>query len=110
MKTERLKVNEVAKRLNLSPKAIVNLLKELGFKERGYTSFVTLEEYEAIRRKIKEEEKLYASKIEKKEELKEEKKEEPIKPNETKTQRSITKIRKIEKKEEKPSEKVKIEV
>jgi len=110
MKNERLKVNEVAKRLNLSPKAVVNLLKELGFKERGYTSFVTAEEYEAIRRKIKEEEKLYTGKIEKKEEKKIEKKEPKVKLNDVKIQKSTPKIKKIEKKEPKISEKFKIEV
>lgn len=107
MKTDRLKVNEVAKRLNLSPKAVVNLLKELGFKERGYTSFVTIEEYEAIRRKIKEEEKLYVGKIEKKEELKEEKK---FKPSKTKIQKPIIKVKKSEKKKITTPEKSKIEV
>jgi len=104
MKTDRLKVNEVAKRLNLSPKAVINLLKELGFKERGYTSFVTWEEYEAIKKKIKEEEKLYSSKIEK-EEVKKEEKPIPLKP-----QKTITKIKKPEKKEVKEREKPKIEV
>lgn len=95
MKTERLKVNEIAKRLNLSPKAVVNLLKELGFKERGYTSFVTIEEYEAIRRKIKEEEKLYAGKIGKKEE----RKELPTKLPEREIKKTSLKIKKVEKRE-----------
>ncbi|MCS7249969.1 MAG: translation initiation factor IF-2 [candidate division WOR-3 bacterium] len=108
MKTERLKVNEVAKKLNLSPKAVVNLLKELGFKERGYTSFVTTEEYEAIKKKIKEEEKLYSTKIEKKEDLKEKRKEPPI--NQEREIKKTIKTKKVEKKEIKSPEKNKIEV
>jgi len=55
MSDKRLRVFEAAKQLNLSSEGLIGILKELGFPPRGYTSFVSEEEFEAARQRLKRE-------------------------------------------------------
>ncbi|MEO0091740.1 MAG: translation initiation factor IF-2 [candidate division WOR-3 bacterium] len=61
-----LKVNEVARRLNLSSEAVVSILKELGFPPRGYTALVTFEEFNKVKEKVKQEKTLFKESLKKK--------------------------------------------
>ncbi|MBN2379022.1 translation initiation factor IF-2 [candidate division WOR-3 bacterium] len=51
----KLKLFEAAERLRLSSEALARMMKELGFKQRGYTSYITPEEYEAVKNKLRDE-------------------------------------------------------
>lgn len=51
----KLKVFEAAKQLNLSSEALIALLKELNFPTRGYTSYITEEEFNAARQHLRRE-------------------------------------------------------
>ncbi|MCX7785548.1 MAG: translation initiation factor IF-2 [candidate division WOR-3 bacterium] len=61
-----LKVNEVARRLNLSSEAVVSILKELGFPPRGYTALVTFDEFNKVKEKVKQEKTLFKESLKKK--------------------------------------------
>lgn len=52
---DRLKVFEAAKQLNLSSEALLALMKEMDFPPRGYTSYITAEEFEAVRERLRRE-------------------------------------------------------
>jgi len=51
----KLKLFEAAEKLKLSSEALGRMMKGLGFKERGYTSYITPEEFEAVKAKLREE-------------------------------------------------------
>lgn len=55
MKSRQLKVFEAAERLRLSSEALARMMKELGFKERGYTSYITPEEFDAVKARLRDE-------------------------------------------------------
>jgi len=59
----RLRVFEAAKQLNLSSEALVAILKELNFPPRGYSSYITEEEFEAARQRLKKEKHQYKESI-----------------------------------------------
>ncbi|MGQ9708679.1 MAG: translation initiation factor IF-2 [bacterium] len=59
----KLKVFEAAKQLNLSSEALLAMLKELNFPPRGYTSYITEEEFEAARQRLKKEKHQYKESI-----------------------------------------------
>ncbi len=51
----RMKVFEAAGQLDLSSDALISILKELNFPPRGYTSFITEEEFEAVKSRLRTE-------------------------------------------------------
>jgi translation initiation factor IF-2 len=51
----KLKVFEAAGRLGLSSEGLIAVLKELNFPPRGYTSYVSEEEFEAARQRLRKE-------------------------------------------------------
>lgn len=51
----KLKVFEAAKQLNLSSEALLALLKELSLPPRGYTSYITEDEFEAVKQHLRKE-------------------------------------------------------
>ncbi|MEO0079254.1 MAG: translation initiation factor IF-2 [candidate division WOR-3 bacterium] len=51
----KLKVFEAASQLNLSSEALLAILRELNFPPRGYTSYITEEEFEAARQRLRKE-------------------------------------------------------
>ncbi len=59
----KLKVFQAAKRLNLSSEALIAVLKELNFPPRGYTSYVTDEEFEAAKLRLRKEKKQFKDSI-----------------------------------------------
>ena len=61
----KLKVFEAAKQLGLSSEALIAVLKELSFPKRGYTSFISAEEFEAARLKLRKEKKQFKESIRK---------------------------------------------
>lgn len=61
----RLRVFEAAKQLNLSSEALLALLKELGFPPRGYTSYITEEEFDAARQRLRKEKRQFKETIKK---------------------------------------------
>ncbi len=63
---EGIKVNEVARRLNLSSEAVVSILKELGFPPRGYTALVSPEEFTKVKEKVKQEKSIFKESLKKK--------------------------------------------
>jgi|UniRef100_A0A7C3YSF1 translation initiation factor IF-2 len=52
---QRIRVRDAAKRLSLSCKALVSILKEMGFPDRGYSAYLNYEEYQKVKEKIREE-------------------------------------------------------
>lgn len=52
---KKLKLFEAAEKLRLSSEALARMMKELGFKERGYTSYIIPEEFEAVQKKLLDE-------------------------------------------------------
>ena len=61
MPETRLKVFIAAARLKLSSEALISILDKLGFPHRGYTSLLTLEEFEAVQKKLKDEKTFFKS-------------------------------------------------
>ncbi len=61
MPEAKLKVFLAAARLKLSSEALISILDKLGFPHRGYTSFVTLVEFEAVQKKMKDEKTFFKS-------------------------------------------------
>ncbi len=59
----KLKVFEAAKQLSLSSEALLALLKELNFPPRGYTSYITETEFEAVKQKLRREKHQYKESI-----------------------------------------------
>ncbi len=59
----KLKVFEAARRLNLSSEALIAILKDLKYPERGYTSFVTEQEFEAARQSLRQEKRQFKESI-----------------------------------------------
>ncbi|OYD15983.1 translation initiation factor IF-2 [candidate division WOR-3 bacterium JGI_Cruoil_03_51_56] len=59
----KLKVFQAAKRLNLSSEGLIAVLKELNFAPRGYTSYITDEEFEAARLRLRKEKKQFKESI-----------------------------------------------
>jgi translation initiation factor IF-2 len=59
----KLKVFEAAKQLSLSSEALLALLKELNFPPRGYTSYITEAEFEAVKQKLRREKHQYKESI-----------------------------------------------
>jgi translation initiation factor IF-2 len=57
----KLKVFVAAARLKLSSDALISILEKLGFHHRGYTSFLTPEEFEAVQKKLKDEKTYFKS-------------------------------------------------
>jgi len=55
VKSRRYKLFEAAERLRLSSEALARMMKELGFKERGYTSYISQEEFDAVKTKLGDE-------------------------------------------------------
>lgn len=55
MASRKIKLFKAAENLRLSSEALGRMMKELGFKERGYTSYITQEEFEAVKAKLREE-------------------------------------------------------
>jgi len=53
--SRKLKLFEAAEELKLSSEALGRMMKGLGFKERGYTSYITPEEFEAVKTRLREE-------------------------------------------------------
>lgn len=51
----KIKVFQAASRLGLSSEGLIAVLKELNFPPRGYTSYVTEEEFEAARQRLRKE-------------------------------------------------------
>lgn len=51
----KLKVFEAAKQLNLSSEALLALLKELSLPPRGYTSYISEDEFEAVKQHLRKE-------------------------------------------------------
>jgi translation initiation factor IF-2 len=51
----KLKLFEAAEKFRLSSEALGRIIKELGFKQRGYTSYITQEEFEAVQAKLRDE-------------------------------------------------------
>jgi len=58
---ERLKVFLAAARLKLSSEGLCAILAKLGYPPRGYTSFVTMAEFEAVQQKLKDEKTFFKS-------------------------------------------------
>lgn len=50
-----IKVRDAAKKLSLSCKALVTILREMGFPDRGYGAYLNFEEYRKVKDKIREE-------------------------------------------------------
>jgi translation initiation factor IF-2 len=67
----KLKVFEAAKQLNLSSEGLLAILKELGFPPRGYTSYVTEDEFEAARQRLKREKRQFKETIKKRRQIEE---------------------------------------
>ncbi len=63
---KRIKLYQAAKRLKLSSEAFARLLEELGFAKRGYTSYVTEEEFNAVKNKLLEEKRRIKESLKKK--------------------------------------------
>ncbi len=59
----KLKVFQAAKRLNLSSEGLIAVLKDLKFATRGYTSYITEEEFEAARLRLRKEKKQFKESI-----------------------------------------------
>ncbi len=59
----KLKVFQAAKRLNLSSEGLIAVLKELNFPSRGYTSYITDEEFEAAKQRLRKEKKQFKESI-----------------------------------------------
>lgn len=55
MAPRKLKLFEAAEKLRLSSEALARIMKELGFKDRGYTSYIAPEEFEAVKNKLRDE-------------------------------------------------------
>ncbi|MBD3285185.1 translation initiation factor IF-2 [candidate division WOR-3 bacterium] len=55
MKHPQMKLFEAAEKLRLSSEALARMMKELGFKPRGYTSYITDEEFEAVKNRLRKE-------------------------------------------------------
>ena len=60
---DKIKVFQAAKQLNLSSEALIAVLKELGFKTRGYTSYISEKEFEAARQRLRTEKKQFKDSI-----------------------------------------------
>ncbi|MEO0070572.1 MAG: translation initiation factor IF-2 [candidate division WOR-3 bacterium] len=65
----KLKVFEAAKQLNLSSEALIALLKELNFPPRGYTSYITEEEFNAARQHLRREKHQFKESIRRRREI-----------------------------------------
>ncbi len=109
------RVYEVAKELNLSSEALIRLLRELGFKVRGYMSVVTSDMLEKVRKKMDEDKQRIKKKDIEREKLRRGKKKKPekrLKKAEEK-KRAEVKVKetlaKIKTGEQKPRRKEKIE-
>ncbi|MEO0098762.1 MAG: translation initiation factor IF-2 [candidate division WOR-3 bacterium] len=50
-----IRVRDAAKKLSLSCKALVAMLREMGFPDRGYSAYLNFEEYRKLKEKIREE-------------------------------------------------------
>jgi len=61
----KLKVFEAAKQLNLSSEALIAILKELNFPARGYTSYITEQEFDAARLRLRKEKRQFKESIRK---------------------------------------------
>jgi translation initiation factor IF-2 len=59
----KLKVFQAAKRLNLSSEALIAILKELDFPARGYTSYISDEEFESAKQRLRKEKKQFKDSI-----------------------------------------------
>jgi|GEM_PF-3175913 len=55
MNKQQMKLFEAAERLRLSSEALARMMKELGFKQRGYTSYISNEEFEAVKNRLRDE-------------------------------------------------------
>lgn len=77
----KLKVFEAAKQLNLSSEGLLAILKDLGFPPRGYTSYVTEEEFEAARQRLKREKRQFKETIRKRRQIEEGAKPQPAGTN-----------------------------
>ncbi len=65
----KLRVFEAAKELNLSSEALIALLKELNFPPRGYTSYITEEEFNAAKQRLRREKHLFKESIRRRKEI-----------------------------------------
>ncbi len=65
----KLKVFEAAKQLNLSSEALLAILRDLNFPPRGYTSYITEEEFEAARQRLKKEKHQFKESIKRRRQL-----------------------------------------
>ncbi len=54
---KRLRVFEAAEKLNLSCEALAGILREMGYKVRGYSAYLSPEAFEKVKRRLREEEK-----------------------------------------------------
>lgn len=105
----KIKLFQAAKRLKLSSEALVRLLKELGFGERGYTSYITEEEFRTVRTKLEKEKEEIKKSL--KRIVREEEKEAESKKNKERIERTVQKVfiqaekRRIKKKYRKREEK-----
>ena len=61
----KLKVFQAAKQLNLSSEGLIAVLTELKFPKRGYTSYITEEEFEAAKQRLRKEKKQFKEHIRK---------------------------------------------
>lgn len=109
------RVHEVAKELNLSSEALIHLMRQLGFKVRGYMSVVTSEMLEKVKGKMDEDKRNIKKKDREKEKLRRVKKrkiEKRLKRAEEK-KRAATKVKetltKIKAGEQKTRKRVKLE-
>jgi len=59
----KLKVFEAANQLGLSSEALLAILRELNFPTRGYTSYLTDEEFEAVRQRLRKEKRNFKESI-----------------------------------------------
>jgi len=50
-----IKIFKAAASLSLSSEALVSILKELGFLHRGYTAYITIEEFDKVKDRLKQE-------------------------------------------------------
>ena len=51
----KLKVFDAARQLGLSSEALIRVLKDLNFRPRGYTSYISEAEFEAAKLRLKNE-------------------------------------------------------
>lgn len=106
---------EIAKELNLSSDALIHLLRELGFKVRGYMSVVTSEMQEKVKRKMDEDKRKIKEKDREKEKLRKGKKrktEKRLKKAEEKKRAAIKvkeTLTKIKTGEQKPKKRERVE-